>query len=162
MFDLRRIWITRYTWVLVRIVLEDEVIIRRNPDAVFAFMGDHANLPRWTVGVLRSRRTSDGGPGLGAVYAIRGKAPGGEVDATYRVTAWDPPRTFEGHCESKVFEFDETYTFESAGDDTRVRLTVSMHPKGAFRLLGFVLRFAFARQIRADHAKAKAIVEAMK
>jgi uncharacterized protein YndB with AHSA1/START domain len=141
------------------LALDDEVIVGGPPEAVFAFMGDHENLPRWTVGVVRSRRTSDGGPGLGATYALRGKAPGGEVDASYRVTAWDAPRRFDGHCESTVFEFDETYTFERVGDGTRVRLHVVMRPKGVFRFLGFVLRFAFARQIRDDHAKVKALIE---
>ncbi|HXN33860.1 MAG TPA: SRPBCC family protein, partial [Polyangiaceae bacterium] len=98
------------------IVLEDEVLVGRPVEDVFAFTSNHENLPRWTVGVVRSKRTSDGGPGLGATYALRGKAPGGEVDASYRVTAWGPPRRFEGHCESKLFEFDETYTFEQKGD----------------------------------------------
>jgi|HubBroStandDraft_1064217.scaffolds.fasta_scaffold16596_2 uncharacterized protein YndB with AHSA1/START domain len=140
-------------------VLDDEIFVDRPPAAVFAFMSDHENLPLWTVGVLRSRRTNDGGPGLGATYALRGKAPGGEVNASYRVTAWNPPRSFEGRCESRVFEFNETYTFEPAGDGTRVRLHVVMRPKGIFRLLGFVLRFAFARQIRQDHVKVKALVE---
>ncbi len=141
------------------IALEDEVLIGRPVEDVFAFMSDHENLPRWTVGVVRSKRTSDGGAALGATYALRGKAPGGEVDASYRVTSWDPPRRFEGHCESKVFEFDETYTFEPKGDATCVRLHVVMQPRGMFRVLGFVLRFAFARQIRQDHAKVKALIE---
>ncbi len=141
------------------IVLVDQVLVDRSPAAVFAFMSDHENLPLWTVGVLRSKRTSDGGAGLGATYALRGKAPGGEVDASYRVTAWNAPHRFEGHCESSVFEFDETYTFEPAGDGTRVRLHVVMRPRGIFRLLGFVLRFAFAHQIRQDHIKVKMLVE---
>ncbi len=144
------------------IALEDEVLVNRPADVVFAFMSDHENLPRWTVGVLRSRRTSEGGPALGATYSLRGKAPGGEVDATYRVTAWDPPHRFEGHCESKVFEFRETYTFEPRGEVTHVRLDVVMQPRGVFRILGVALRFAFARQIRQDHAKVKALLEGEK
>ena len=141
------------------IVLEDEVLVGRPVEDVFAFTSNHENLPRWTVGVVRSKRTSDGGPGLGATYALRGKAPGGEVDASYRVTAWGPPRRFEGHCESKLFEFDETYTFAQKGDATYVRLHVVMQPRGMFRMLGFVLQFAFALQIRRDHAKVKALME---
>jgi hypothetical protein len=62
-------------------------------------------------------------------------------------------------ADSKGKEFEETYTFEAAGDDKRVHLHVVMRPKGIFRLLGFVLRFAFARQIRQDHLKVKALVE---
>jgi hypothetical protein len=143
------------------IELRDEVLIRRAAADVFAFMSDHENLPRWTVGVVRSRRISDGDPGLGATYALRGKMPGGEVDATYRVTGWEPPRVFRGHCDSKIFEFDETYSFHPDGDATRVALHVVMRMHGAFRLFGWVLRLAFARQIRADHAKVKALVEAL-
>ncbi len=140
------------------IVMEDAVLIGCPADDAFAFMSDHENLPRWTVGVVRSKRTSGSGPGLGATYALRGKAPGGEVDARYSVTAWDPPRRFEGHCESKVFEFDETYSFEQKGDATCVRLRVVMQPRGMFRMLDFILRFAFARQIRQDHAKVRALL----
>jgi hypothetical protein len=143
------------------VVLEDEVAVHRPASVVFGFMGDHENLPRWTVGVLRARRTSPDGPGLGATYAIRGKAPGGEVDATYRVTAWDPPRRFEGRCESKAFDFDETYTFEETDSGTRIRLHVVMQPHGVFRLLAFVMKIAFSRQIRQDHAKVKTLLEAL-
>jgi polyketide cyclase/dehydrase/lipid transport protein len=110
--------------------------------------------------VRKACRNGTGPPGLGASYTIVGAGPTGEVPGTYRVTAWEENRRFEGRFESKVFAFSEVYTLRGDGNSTHVELRAEMQPRGIFRLLTPVLRFAFARQVRQDHVKLKALLEA--
>jgi uncharacterized protein YndB with AHSA1/START domain len=144
----------------VSFVIEDSAVIARPIERVFGFMSDHTNLPKWTVGVLRSRRTAGEGPGHGARYELTGKSPFGEVPGTYVVTGWEPGRRFEGHFDSKMFAFDEVYTFERADQGTRVHLRAEVQPRGFIRILAFLLRRDFNRQIHEDHLKLKALLEA--
>jgi uncharacterized membrane protein len=67
------------------------VKIRRPVDAVFAFVTDGMNGPKWRPGILDTEHVS--GTGVGAVYRQGVKGPGGRrVAADYEVTALEPGR----------------------------------------------------------------------
>jgi hypothetical protein len=62
--------------------------------AIFAFVADGLNAPRWRPGVLDIHKQS--GNGVGAVYAQGVKGPGGRrISADYEITAFEPPTKLE-------------------------------------------------------------------
>jgi uncharacterized membrane protein len=145
---------------LATIHVEDEVDIRRPPSEVFAFVGNHENLPVWTVGVKRATRTTPPPVGVGTRYDVVGRILGRRVKSTYEVTAYEPGRVVAGRMESSFFSFDEEYRFEGNGNGrTRVRLRADARPGGVVRFLRPVLGPALQRQVRADHRRLRTALE---
>jgi uncharacterized membrane protein len=81
---------------MLAIHVEDEVEIRRPPSEVFAFVGNHENLPIWTEGVKRATRTTEPPVGVGTRYVVVGRILGRRVESTYEVTAYEPGRLVAG------------------------------------------------------------------
>jgi hypothetical protein len=48
--------------------LQAEIIVRRAPDDVAAFLGDVRNIPSWDRGVAAIRTTPDAKPGVGFAF----------------------------------------------------------------------------------------------
>lgn len=137
----------------------DEVVISKPLSEVFAFVADHENLPKWTVGVKESRRLTPGPPTTGTKYQVVGQLLGRSVVSTYEVTALDQDRSFQGTMNSPMFSFSERYRFEPEGSDTRVSMSAGAQPHGVFRLLAPVMALGVRRQVKADHRRLKTLLE---
>jgi Polyketide cyclase / dehydrase and lipid transport len=74
--------------------LQAEVIVRRAPDDVAAFLGDVRNIPLWDRGVAGVRAPSDAIPGVGFAFETlghQGSAAGAEDGRmAYQVSAVGP------------------------------------------------------------------------
>jgi hypothetical protein len=74
--------------------LNSKILIHRNPEHVWAYLGNHANVPVWDRGVVRTRPNPDTAPGVGFEFeTFRDPAgSGSEADRgrmSYRVTRTD-------------------------------------------------------------------------
>jgi len=72
--------------------LRAEVIVRRTPAEVAAFLGDVRNIPVWDRGVAGVRVPADATPGVGFAFETLGHAGSGAGDGrmAYEVSALGP------------------------------------------------------------------------
>ena len=98
----------------------NEVLIERPVDAVFAFVADGTNGPRWRPGVLDVEHAS--GEGVGAVYRQGVRGPGGRrITADYEITTFEPNRRLGFKAIAGRVRPTGEYQFE--GRDARTKVT---------------------------------------
>ena len=66
-------------------------VIGRPIDAVFAFLADGENDPKFSPRVLEIRKTTDGPPGVGTVYASTVKDAGMKTKREFELTEFEAP-----------------------------------------------------------------------
>ena len=95
----------------------NQVTIDRPIDEVFGFVADLENVPKWNYYVLDVSKTSGGPLGVGATFHQVRKTD----EQDFRVVAYQPDRqvTIQTIPPSTP-EFEMRFTFEPAGDGTRV------------------------------------------
>jgi uncharacterized protein YndB with AHSA1/START domain len=70
---------------------EATVVIDRPIEEVFAFLADGENDPKFSPRVLEIAKTTDGPPGVGAVYASTVKDAGVKTNREFKITEFQPP-----------------------------------------------------------------------
>jgi uncharacterized membrane protein len=115
---------------------EHTVTINRPVDAVFAFVADGENCPRWRSGVLDIAHTG-GGDGVGATYRQGVAGPfGRRVAADYEITAFEPGRLIEFRTIAGPVRPHGRYEFTALdGGSTRLRFALDATLTGIQRLL---------------------------
>ncbi len=111
-----------------------QVIIQRPVEAVFAFVADGEQCPRWRAGVLDIKRIS--GEGVGTRYAQGVAGPmGRRVAADYEITVFDPPRRIEFQTLAGPVRPRGRYDLEPADGATRLTFSLDGSLSGLRRLL---------------------------
>jgi uncharacterized protein YndB with AHSA1/START domain len=138
---------------------EGTVVIDRPIDAVFAFLADGENDPKFSPRVLEIRKTTEGAPGVGTVYESTVKDAGVKTHRTFELTEFEAPTKIRWAERSKnaVTAPEGGYDLEPVGDgQTRVSIHNVLEGHGFGKLIaGFALRSAqkgaddFARSIKA-------------
>jgi len=110
------------------------VTIARSPEAVFAFVSDGLNAPKWRSGVLDIALVS--GSGVGATWKQGVKGPGGRrVDADYVVTAYEPGRRLAFRATAGPVRPSGDFTFEAVPEGTRLTFSLEAELSGIKKLL---------------------------
>ena len=115
----------------------ESVVIDRPPGAVFAFLADLENSPRWRTDVIAIERANEAPGHVGDRYRehlrplLRRRA--GELE----VTGYRPARWLSFRDSTRPTEVRALYTLAEHGGGTRVTLTALLEPHGlAARMLG--------------------------
>jgi len=98
------------------------VVIDRPIEEVFAFLADGENDPKFSSRVLEIKKTTDGPPGVGTVFASTVKDAGVKTSREFRLTEFEPPAKIRWTETSKnaVTAPEGGYDLEPAGDGTQV------------------------------------------
>ena len=140
--------------------IEHSVVINRPAEEIWAFMADSANSPQWISGLVESRQVSDGPMGSGTTIRNVGRLLGRQIESTYEITEWEPYKRGSVKSTSGPIPFEGTRTFESEGGGTRITEVVDAQIGGFLRLAEPVIARMMKRQIEADYAKLKDLLEA--
>ena len=135
------------------------VTIARPVDAVFAFIADGEQGPKWRSGVLDIRRLS--GEGVGTTYAQGVAGPmGRRVAADYKITAFEPGRRIEFQTTAGPVRPHGRYDFEAVDGGTRLTFALDAS-LGGIRglLLGSMVQKTMDAEVAAID-RARAILEA--
>jgi uncharacterized protein YndB with AHSA1/START domain len=122
-------------------------VIDRPIDEVFAFLADGENDTKFSARVLEIRKTTDGPPGVGTVYASTVKDGGVKFKREFRLTEFDAPTKIRWAEVSTgpVITPEGGYDLQPAGDGkTSVSFYNVLEPHtGVGKLItGFALRSA--------------------
>ena len=104
-------------------VVEEQVVIQRPSDEVWAVLSDFGNIHRWSPVVNHSEATNEVEGGVGCE---RSCAVGGFGSITERATGWDEDRQIAVVVEGAPMmrEMAATQTLEPRGDETAVMMRV--------------------------------------
>jgi carbon monoxide dehydrogenase subunit G len=140
------------------------VTIDRPIDAVFAFLADGENDKRFSSRIVEIKKTTDGPPGVGTVYASTAKDGGFSAKHEFELTEFAPPTTIrwaERSRSTPVVVPEGGYDLEPAGDGTKLTFFNVLEGRGLLGKLLEPIALRAARKGADDFAAAiKAAVEA--
>jgi uncharacterized protein YndB with AHSA1/START domain len=140
------------------ISVEDNVVIRRPLDEVFAFVADAENDPKWRDDHLETVRTSDGPIGPGTTYREVIKFMG-RMEARAQIVEYEPRRRVALRLTSGPLRPTLTYSFEPADGGTRLTYRVDLRTSGLFRLMEPLMPGTIRKQWRGNFGNLKRILE---
>ncbi len=139
---------------------EQSVVIGRPSEQVFDFLANPENDPQWSAASDAMRKTSEGPVGLGATFKQVGRFLGRRLEFSLEVTAYEPNRKFGMKVTAGPIKFAGMRVLETVPDGTRVTFTGGGRSGGFFRLAEPLLGRAAERQLKADLAALKEVLEA--
>ena len=141
--------------------VEQSIIINKPPSAVFAFVGDQTNAPRWQRGLATVRKVGDGPLEVGTRYEFVRTMMGRRMSGENEYTQFDPDRCVAFNATSGGWPLEASYEVAPAGEDaTRLISRIALQPSGPFRVLQPLFATALRRDVRTNLGSLKAILEA--
>jgi uncharacterized protein YndB with AHSA1/START domain len=140
---------------------EHTVVIDRPIEEVFAFATDPDNVSLWQSTSLETEQTSEGPVGVGTTFRDTSKFLGRRIESTYEVTENDPPHKQCMRITSGPIPGSGCYALEPTdGGSTRFTQNFEADVGGFFRLAEPLVGRAIRRQMEADMATLKDLLEA--
>jgi polyketide cyclase/dehydrase/lipid transport protein len=139
---------------------ENQMVIDRPIDEIWAILIDLFNTPRLPGGSMALRLTSPGPMALGSIFEGRRIVLGFETRITERVIEWDPPNLMTASIETKVFHAVERITLVAGPDGTTCSDVLDAELRMPLRLIEPILEPFLKRQRRAGFRKTKEMLEA--
>lgn len=141
-------------------MITSSIDINRPQTQVFDYLEQLDRHSEWQQALASVRVEGDGPVGVGTKAIEKRKVPGGEREMSYELTAHNPPTTSSWKGLDGPVRPNGTVTVEAI-DEGRSRVTVSLELEGhgiGKLLLPFV-RAQARKQIPADQARLKDILE---
>ncbi|HEU4810655.1 MAG TPA: SRPBCC family protein [Nocardioides sp.] len=136
-----------------------ESVIARAPAEVSAYAGDPTNAPTWYVNIESVEWRTPAPVAVGSQMDFVAKFLGKRIAYTYEVTELVPGERLVMQTAQGPFPMRTTYTWEPAGDGTRMTLRNTGEPAGFSRLAAPVMATAMRRAMTKDLAALKRILE---
>lgn len=135
------------------------LVIRRPVEAVFTFVSNYQNSPRWVSGALEHTKVSAGPIGVGTVIRTTGRRMGLRIEATRIVTAYEPYAKYAFKSEYRQVPLTTTFLFEATQDGTRLTVVVEGEPIGLFKAATPFVLGAIRQQFEGDLHRLKTLLE---
>lgn len=139
--------------------VEVEITVNLPANEVFEFISNFENNPRWQSGIQEARFTSEGPLGIGSTYEQSSKFLGRRIQTSFEVIAYEPRAMVKARSTSGSFPITFTRSVESLEEGTRVTAVIEGDASGFFRLAEPLLNRMVERQINADYAALKELLE---
>ena len=140
------------------------VVIDRPIDEVFAFLADGENDKKFSSRILEMKKTTDGPPGLGSIYASTAKDGPFKAEHEFELIVFEPPtqiRWRERTSGTPVVVPEGGYDLEPAGEGTRLTFFNVLEGQGFLGKMIVPMALKSARKgADAFAASIKAAVEA--
>jgi uncharacterized membrane protein len=122
--------------------VEYSVAINKPIEQVWNFLTDFQNTPKWDIGVLETKKTSEGPAVLGTTFQNIGPFLGRTSVREYKVTEYEPNKkvTVKLMTPAKFIQQAEvSYAFEPAENGTKVTFIGGVEFSGFFKLIQPIL-----------------------
>ena len=114
--------------------IDGEIVIRRTPEAVFDFVADERNEPRFNPQLLRVEQVTPGPIGLGTRFRAQAAGKRAPVDMTIGFTTFERPGRLASATRMSAMDVHGVLTFEPVPEGTRMRWDWQLVPRGLLRL----------------------------
>ena len=139
--------------------VEASVLIDRPVDEVFAYVIDVRNWPQWT-GFPEVKQTSEGPVGVGTTFWGVSEFMGRQAEWTSEVTGYEPNRTVEQKVAWGGMSIEQSMTFEPVEGGTKYTQVGEAEMGGFFKVAEPIAKRTMQKQMEANLAKLKDILEA--
>jgi len=140
--------------------VEASVVINRPVDEVFTFVTNPENHPQWRSGFLESKQTSEGPMGVGTTEQGVAQQLGRRMEMTAEVTEYEPNKRVKHKVAAGPMSGEQSQTFEPVEGGTRFTLVLEGETGGFFSLAEPIVVRILQRDLEADVANLKDILEA--
>src|SRR4029453_1091140 len=141
------------------IVGEKSIVIGRSVEDVFAYVSDQTNGPRWQVGLLEVRRTTDSPLGVGTRHTFVRRFLGRRMEGSHEYTRWGQKRLVPSEATSGGVAIEASYPAEPVGpDETRLTTRLEMRAPGLLRLAEPLMSTTLRRDVPANVATLKRLL----
>jgi uncharacterized protein YndB with AHSA1/START domain len=124
--------------------VEHEVVVGRQPEVVYAYMADPANLPHWQDGLVEVRREGEGPAAVGDRWVEIRTAMGKRLEASVELDEAEPGRRFTVVSAAGPIRFRVQHVLEPVDGGTRIAVLGEGKAGGVMKLAGGMV----ARQVR--------------
>jgi hypothetical protein len=139
--------------------IEGKIIVGRPVDAVFDFVADERNEPRFNPRLLRVEQISAGPIGVGTRFRAETGRMGRTAEMVIEWTAYERPRLLSSWTHMSAMDIRGTLTFEPAPEGTLMRWLWEVEPRGVFKLMGPLIARMGQRQEETIWASLKRYLE---
>ncbi len=112
--------------------VEAGITIAAPPEAVFAFVADLANLPRWQSGIVSAERTSPDPVGVGSTARVVRDMAGQSLTVDLTITDFEPGRRLALASAASGVSVTATLEMEPNDDATVVRSGIEIKAGSVF------------------------------
>jgi uncharacterized membrane protein len=139
---------------------EASVVINRPVDEVFAYVDDIGNASQWQSYVLEVEQTSEGPKGVGTTERGAMQFLGRRIEFAAEITEHEPNRRIKDKITAGPMLVEHSITLEPVEVGTRLTLVAEGETGGFFRLAEPIVARIFQRDVEANLANLKDILEA--
>ena len=139
---------------------EKSILINRPQQEVFDFVMNLENDPKWQGSIESVEQTSNGKIGAGSTWRYFTKFLGRKAETEIQLTSYDPPNGASVKTVNGPVPFENTYKFESNGNGTQMTISGQAEIGGFFKLAEGLAGKQLEKQMEADAAALKTLLEA--
>ena len=138
---------------------ETSVRIERPIEAVFDYVSEPVNFPRWNSAVQSVQETSAGAEGVGATYRMERELPDGRAENDLEVVEVNRPSLFVIRTTSGHTPFQYRYVLADEEGGTLLQLAAEVELGGLAGALGPLASRVVKRGVDSNFADLKRILE---
>jgi len=139
--------------------IEMDVVINRPVKEVFAFVSNVENDPKWSLGTLENKFTSKGPIGKGSTFKEVTMFLGRKIESIGEYVEYVPNKKIVCRVASGPMPAEGKFYFEATNGGTKITMTMEIEIGKFFKLAEPLLVRMFKRQLEAEHANLKDLLE---
>jgi hypothetical protein len=140
--------------------IKGEVIVNRPAEAVFDFVADERNEPRFNTHMRIVEKTTEGPIGVGTRFRAEIVSMGRPMEMLIEFTEYDRPRLLGSVTHMAAMDTSGHLTFETAASGTRMSWSWDVQPRGILRLFSPLVAIVGRRQEQEIWTNLKRLLEA--
>lgn len=139
--------------------IEHTLVIKRPIEEVFAYIVEVGNYPSWAEKIVEARQTSEGPVEAGTTCYVVNQSMGKKLKHDFVVSEYELNKKYIAKSTSGPFPMELGYTVEPVDGGTKVQVVSQAELRGLFKMAGPLLNRMLRKQIEADHANLKTLLE---
>jgi uncharacterized protein YndB with AHSA1/START domain len=133
----------------------------RPVEEVFAYVDDDDKVKQWVGGLMETKRTTPGKPGVGSKFHQTLQVGKRTFEIDGELLAYEPNRRVKVKLDAGICEMEVIYTFEEIDGRTRLTYTCdSYYRKLFYRLLSPLTKRVGRRKLEEDFARLRNLLSA--
>ena len=139
---------------------ESSLVINCPIDKVFAYLADISRGTVWQSELVEAKQTSSGPVGVGTTISEVRRILGRNLETSFTITEFVPDRRLGFKSTSGPIPMRAYYSLEESGGGAKVTMVVEAELTGVFKMTEPLVVQTAKRQMDADIARLKEIMEA--
>ena len=139
---------------------EASLIINCPVGKVFAYLADISRGTEWQSELLEVNQTSNGPVGIGTTLREVRRLMGRKIETAFTVTEYEPDVSLGFKSTSGPIPMRASFSLDGSSNGTKVTMTVEAELTGVFKMTEPLVVHGAKKQMDADIAKLKELLEA--